>query len=289
MLASDVPRPWPTAGEAMPLDHGGPVDVPFEPFGSAWIERPLVARFEQIDEPLLARFRAAFDGDARFSVVDYPGWRETIDSGASFDTIVDAVVAQITAQNVDEHYRLAGYSFGGSVAYEVACRLAAAGRRVGFIGLLDSRRVDMAQPDQLRRYARLLAAPRRISVVMLRSTLMLLVRRRWFATLRAAGGLMLARPTTAAYGFHRHLIEMLRADALRRWRPRPLHAPMTLFLSDEHLRGAPADYGWSDLCTPLSVVHIGGTHATMLEPPLQALLCARLLDAIRAAGSPPAP
>jgi hypothetical protein len=109
MLASDVPRPWPTAGEAMPLDHGGPVDVPFEPFDSAWIERPLVARFEQIDEPLLARFRAAFDGDARFSVVDYPGWRKTIDSAVSFDAIVDAVVVQITAQNVDEPYRVAGY------------------------------------------------------------------------------------------------------------------------------------------------------------------------------------
>jgi len=123
---------------------------------------------------------------------------------------------------------------------------------------------------------------------MLRSTLMLLVRRRWFAVLRAASKLMMMMPATAAYGFHRHLIEMLRADALRRWRPRPLNVPTTLFLSDEHLPGAPADYGWSDLCTPLSVVQIGGTHATMLEPPLQALLCARLLEAVRNAGAPPA-
>jgi thioesterase domain-containing protein len=105
--------------------------------------------------------------------------------------------------------------------------------------------------------------------------------------LRAASKLTMMMPTTAAYGFHRHLIEMLRADALRRWRPQPLNVPTTLFLSDEHLPGAPADYGWSDLCTPLSVVHIGGTHAAMPEPPLQLLLCARLLDAARAAGSPP--
>lgn len=82
MLASDVPGPWSTAGEAMPLDHRGPVDVQFEPFDSARIKRPLVVRFEQ-GEPLLARFRAAFGGDARFSVVDYPGWRETIDRGVS--------------------------------------------------------------------------------------------------------------------------------------------------------------------------------------------------------------
>jgi hypothetical protein len=52
----------------------------------------------------------------------------------------------------------AAATVGGSVAYQTACRLAAAGRHVGFVGLLDSRRVDMAQPDRLRRYARLLAA-----------------------------------------------------------------------------------------------------------------------------------
>jgi hypothetical protein len=74
-------------------------------------------------------------------------------------------------------------------------------------------------------------------------------------------------PTTMAYGFHRHLIEMLRADALRRWRPRPLNVPTRISLSDVRLLGASADYGWSDL---------------------QALPCARLPDAVRAAGWPPA-
>jgi acyl-coenzyme A synthetase/AMP-(fatty) acid ligase/acyl carrier protein len=41
---------WPVAGRNVPLDEGGPTDVPFERFESHWIERPIIERFELIVE-----------------------------------------------------------------------------------------------------------------------------------------------------------------------------------------------------------------------------------------------
>ena len=38
------------AANNLPLDDGGPVDVPFERFTDDWIERPIFERFEYIVE-----------------------------------------------------------------------------------------------------------------------------------------------------------------------------------------------------------------------------------------------
>src|SRR5438105_2135429 len=39
-------EPWLSANEDVPLDHGGPVDAPFERFEEFWLERPLIERFQ---------------------------------------------------------------------------------------------------------------------------------------------------------------------------------------------------------------------------------------------------
>ena len=56
--------------------------------------------------------------------------------------------------------------------------------------------------------------------------------------------------------------------------------PMTLYLSDQGLEELPPDYGWGKLCTNLSIVRVGGTHASMLESPRREMLSSHLLDAI---------
>lgn len=96
----------------------------------------------------------------------------------------------------------------------------------------------------------------------------------------------MSTPSATAFTFHRHFIEKLRADALRQWRPILLEVPTTLFLSDESLPEGQPDCGWSDLCRPLRLVPIGGTHASMMEPPYRERLCAKLVEAV--AGTPPA-
>src|SRR4029077_3443843 len=73
------------------------------------------------DTPLQAQFRAAFHNQIRFEVIQYPPWRDMIDAGAGFDLLITAAVDQILAAN-DGDIFLAGFSFGGFVASEVARR-----------------------------------------------------------------------------------------------------------------------------------------------------------------------
>lgn len=237
------------------------------------------------DEPLLAQFRAAFGWNVRFKVIDYPEWRESADMHTGFDAIVDAAFAQICAEPACQSYSLAGYSFGGYVAFETARRLTASGRNVGFLGLIDSRMWGLSSAmgesriqaplAQIRRYVHLLAEP---------VTLARLVRKRCMALVRFVAWAAASRPTTAiSFTFNRERNYRQRLDALRRWRLAPLDMAMTLFLSDQSLQDLPPDYGWGELCTQLTIVHIGGSHASMMEPPRRELLCTHLLDAIRPA------
>ena len=85
--------------------------------------------------PILAQFRATFAGKVRFIVIRYPQWDEMIDEGGGFETLVDAALQQIRALSDGGRYLLAGYSFGGIVAYEVSRRLTELGERIGFLGL----------------------------------------------------------------------------------------------------------------------------------------------------------
>jgi amino acid adenylation domain-containing protein len=235
------------------------------------------------DEPLLVQFRATFGKNLRFKVIDYPDWRQTMKDSVSFEEIVDAAYAQIFAEPACERYDFMGYSFGGFVAHETARRLAASGRHVGFLGLLDSRRGSMAQSSQLKRYRSLLAKPGRMPAALLRTSMAVLLHKRWFTLLRAVTRIVMSRPTTLAFNYHNHLIERLRLDALERWRPTRFDVSATLFLSDDRTPDAPADYGWSNLCKSVAMVHIGGTHYTMMDFPRRELLAALLIDALKAA------
>jgi len=88
----------------------------------------------------------AFGGTLRFKLTDYPEWRETMEARLDFSAIVTAVVATIVAETSEQPYLLAGYSYGGFVAYAAAQRLIQHGHRVAFLGLLDSRRASQGEP-----------------------------------------------------------------------------------------------------------------------------------------------
>jgi thioesterase domain-containing protein len=73
-------------------------------------------------------------------LIGYPDWRETIAAKADFAAIVTEAQRQILSQCGDGPIRLAGHSFGGFVAFTTAHQLVELGRRVTFLGLLDTRR-----------------------------------------------------------------------------------------------------------------------------------------------------
>jgi pimeloyl-ACP methyl ester carboxylesterase len=57
-----------------------------------------------------------------------------------------AYLAEVRARQPVGPYHLAGYSFGGLVAFEMACQLVASGEEVGLLGLFDTLMSPMRWP-----------------------------------------------------------------------------------------------------------------------------------------------
>jgi amino acid adenylation domain-containing protein len=253
---------------------------------------PLVCLFPGIqdDDPALARFRAAFGAQLRFHLIDYPLWRETAAANGSFASIIDAVTAKILAEPPCEVYRLAGYSFGGVVAYEVAQRLLAQGRRVAFVGLLDTRRWDLTAPYQATSFHTFLDEQPNWKADWLKAGVAGLIRAQRYALLDRIERLLMARAKKLAFWFRRRVTRELRYQAFLQWRPAPLAAPLFLYYSEDRWPGEPSDFGWSRLCASTTLVPIGGDHATVIQPPqLDRLQAAFLEGALTATPTGAAP
>jgi pimeloyl-ACP methyl ester carboxylesterase len=106
---------------------------------------PLVFFFPHAhgDTPSLAEFRSVMKDHIHFVVIHYPQLNDMISGGGRFDLLVDAAQAQILALNGEKPILMAGTSFGGFVAWETARRLSNVGHRIAFLGLIDSRLVDL--------------------------------------------------------------------------------------------------------------------------------------------------
>jgi acyl-coenzyme A synthetase/AMP-(fatty) acid ligase/thioesterase domain-containing protein/acyl carrier protein len=239
-----------------------------------------------------ARFRAAFDHRIRFELIDYPSYDRMIARGGRFDAVVNFAIEQILKTcGEKEPCLLAGYSFGGFVALEVARTLIQQGRRVVFLGLIDS---QLERPDRLTiRAVRLLATKQgraRLAKVCMRLVLALLVLARAFPLVRAAYSMAGLLPSSAAFRLRFRLNQQLRAGSLAGWRPEPFDFPTTLFRS-EHFSSDMPDFGWRTVCSRLVVVPISGNHDTMLRSPNREILCARFVDAVHEAldSAPPCP
>ncbi len=174
----------------------------------------------------------------------------------------------------------AGYSFGGFVAWEAARRLLEAGSKVDFVGLIDTRRGRDLEPQRTLLRKDWLSWS---DGVALRRMLRLLLRLSAYATLRMVGRLAMLLPARAAFALHSHLIAELRLNALRQWTFEPQQIRATLFRSSEAMSLTP-DFGWRALCEDLTMIPIGGSHTSLLEPPHREILCEHFLAALTQAG-----
>jgi oxalate---CoA ligase len=241
------------------------------------------------DLPQHARFRAALGDKIRFVVIRYPTWHEIIDAGGTFDRIVDAAVSQVHAHQDGGACFLVGYSFGGFVAWETACRLIQSGRQVAFVGLIDTRRawdrpeIDRPEPRPRRgslvRIGRFLKAAllRPKETITIRWLLPPLLERKIFWLLPLIGRIMAVLHPKAAFEFQFRLNFELRQDSLRSWEVSAASIPITLFRShDSEL----SDYGWGTKAARVTVIPIGESHLLL---PQTEELCWRFLEAIREA------
>ncbi len=182
-------------------------------------------------------------------------------------------------------YHLVGSSMGGVIAYEMARRLAASGRRVGLLGLLDTgepgeapppdRRglfevaaldylVGGADPDLVARLERLASRDERLAAIL--------------AAAQAAGAL----PAGFDLDRLRRLMDVVDANgqALLRYRPGPWNGDLVHYRAAVTARRLerPEASGWSALCTGEATVEIvPGDHMSIHFPP-QVRRLARSLD-----------
>ncbi|WP_151447291.1 AMP-binding protein [Lacisediminimonas profundi] len=231
------------------------------------------------DDPMQLRFRAAFGDSVRFKLLDYPGWRETMAEDCSFHAIVDSAYRQICADPPQQVYRLAGYSYGGIVAFELARRLVEAGHKVGLVALLDSRRWDLAGTRPLWQEDQMLPE-RGIAGHVLAPAITVLVRAGFYRVLGLACTTLTRHANRVAFRFRNRMTKDLRFEALRKWKPRPLAVPVTLFVSSDRWPGEPEGYGWDELCSGLTTVHIGGTHASMIDKPGRERIAGYIREAV---------
>jgi amino acid adenylation domain-containing protein len=153
-------------------------------------------------------------------------------------------------------YRLAGYSFGGLVAHEIADQLLGENENVSFLGLIDT-----YTPGAASRLAH--------------------ITRRRLRALRAT-------PPRAARGIWR-IAEACIASAAQ-YRLRPIGIPVFLFEAADNVSeetGEPSSMGWESLSVcDLRKQSIPGSHESILIDPLVDTLARKMSAALRQCGNP---
>ena len=254
------------------------------------------------DEPRLARFRQACETAVAMRTLAYPDWPRMVERGFSFETLAEELAATIAAEAAEGPVRLVGYSFGGHLALAVAHRLAARGRTVAFVAILDAnalQRENFEGPQGTRvglgarvvRFARSAAGGdggaycgKVLADVLARARLAPLLR--W-----VRGRDFWAAPRSLRYHVLNHLRMDLRVRLLREWHvgaaaaAARIAAPVFLFRSEEASADAPDDLGWRRFCDDLTIVRVPGSHLGIFDAANLDVLVRRFLETVpRGAG-----
>jgi thioesterase domain-containing protein/acyl carrier protein len=184
-------------------------------------------------------------------------WREWIKHDFDFDKLATRACSYIETIQAEGPVRLAGHSLGGLLAYVSALTLSRAGRRVEFVGLLDSgvRMNNMPNRHYKSARVRLVHAHWRqcCGPVERRKLLTLLAQND--VLFRGAGGVRLNK-----YIQMRLFAELWDDWFAKNGRSQRLDAPVFLFRSD-----CPGPRGWKDCCSDLTVIPVAGDHFTMFD------------------------
>ncbi|AKH41238.1 thioesterase domain-containing protein [Altererythrobacter atlanticus] len=227
------------------------------------------------DEPRLVAFRQSFTDRIRFHLLNLPDIERSSRVLSSIPLSAAILREEIEKLQPQGPIRLAGYSVGGVIAFEIATQLEAAGREVTFLCLLDPfLRIRLHKPliDEAGQQSPILFARDSLTVPKgakalgekLAFTLPLL-----FGRLESARRhlVKVARtiPLGTLYWRRQRLIGRLRWIALRRWRASPLGIPALLISSDEAETHFDVEE-WDRLLPALQRIHVGGTHLGLFEP-----------------------
>jgi thioesterase domain-containing protein len=262
-------------------------------------EPPLVFVFPGLggDDRELAAMRLGCAPAIRFVTVEFPDWTEMYSQSIDLDGLIARCMARINALAPEGRLRLAGYSFGGMMAYQVAAAFAASGRDVARLGLLDSKAVPSVvsmRPTLAWRWQRFSKAVgggdmrgeigRMIAGLVIRSG------KPWL--LQRAAKL---RPVKLPLNMDEHIAEpfqtRFRLPLLQESVARLAVADRRLDISTVLFRcveqdnpDAAHDLGWERHIQDLQVVPLPGNHSTFMKPANMAILCKAFVEAMAADG-----
>jgi amino acid adenylation domain-containing protein len=228
------------------------------------------------DEPRLARFQMACEASATMVPVTLPDWPQMVDVNFDFRSLLDNILDQIETHVPTGPIRLAGYCFGGFLAYDAALTLFAKGRQISFLGILDADGSFDAPPERsfadkirgfwsgLRRVHKTEQLAYSIAKRLTRGIGMKILR-------LAAHSRSIWIPDEFALHLRIHLRSMLIVSLRRRWRDsnlpsrHKLGAPAFIFRAVKQEGTAPQDLGWRRHLPDIEVINVHGDHQTMLE------------------------
>jgi amino acid adenylation domain-containing protein len=218
--------------------------------------------------------------------------------GGSVTDMARTYLAAMKAVQPHGPYQLAGWSFGGLVAVEMAAQLQAQHEAVRFVGLLDAiappliRELTPTPDDDVQFFADYFAESNvTLDLAHLRS----LAPQAQLDEVVAQGRRLGVFPADVAVEHTRRLVQIYRnnmAAAVRHHPPlRPIH--LTLFAASERRPEdptLPTDHGWQACTTgAVDVVAVPGQHHTMVTLPHVEVLAQRLKRALVAARTPSRP
>ena len=259
------------------------------------------------DDTTQADFRRSFGEGVIFEVVELP------DLDASTSVLSDMaetgrIVADgITKQASEADIYLAGYSFGGGVAFEAAHALKRSGRNVRFIGIFDTVLDPAFDGFVMEEQASLGAGfvPAHTSVEKEPGRVRRLLPKKgegpvtwfdrvWFAGLMGWGKLETARRAVLRsrnrvtpellVNRRKFVLGMCRRKAIQSWRPETLNVPALVTCSDDGARQNLLAR-WEPLCPGARTLHMPCGHMDVIKPPARGLLVTAVKDALAQASS----
>lgn len=192
-------------------------------------------------------------------------------------------------------YQLLGWSFGGCLAYEVACQLREQGQDVSFLGLIDTI-LPAALPGLdskmlLERFGRFVQYIEQTYGHHLELPYEELANTPDEEQIDVVLRLVADAGLSMSHGILEHQrTSYIDARVGERYRPRPYEGhvvlyraqeaqPLTTALDPRYLRSE-ADLGWAPLCPSLEIVPVQGDHLSLIDPPFVEVIAEHLTQAL---------
>lgn len=231
-------------------------------------------------DPPLENLRTRLSDEVRLDLVDMPDIGCLGSVIASIPATAEIVAADIVRRCPSGVLSLVGFSFGGSVALEVATQLSRAGRDIAFLGILDA---PFKGSDMRDGYSARFNPVNRARAVV--------------RSMKSAAGTETRRLIAAAaasdqerwgksHMIRKALIRHLRSKALGAWVPQACQARGLLLWTGE-MGGRANLTRWQELCPNLRLVPVPGDHQKLLEGASLEAVATALAAALRQhAGEP---